>query len=85
MGRLQPADRCVSLRRVYSTFYNHVVCTHECHVSPLSSEATGFGVVYFTEHMMKDMGKKLEGARCLLSGAGNVALYCAKKVGLALK
>lgn len=48
--------------------------------SNLRTEATGYGVVYFAEHMLKDLDKKLEGARAILSGSGNVAQYCAQKL-----
>ncbi|GAB4816476.1 hypothetical protein N2152v2_003522 [Parachlorella kessleri] len=41
-------------------------------------EATGFGAVFFAEEVLKDKGESLEGKRCLVSGAGNVAQYCAE-------
>jgi glutamate dehydrogenase (NADP+) len=43
-------------------------------------EATGYGTVFMAEEALQDTGSKLEGARCLVSGAGNVALHCAKKL-----
>jgi glutamate dehydrogenase (NADP+) len=33
-------------------------------------EATGYGVVYFAEAVLEDRGDKLEGKRCVVSGAG---------------
>jgi len=48
--------------------------------SPLRPEATGYGVVYFTEHLLADRDEGLEGLRALVSGAGNVAQYCAEKL-----
>jgi glutamate dehydrogenase (NADP+) len=42
-------------------------------------EATGYGCVYFTEHMLNHVGDSLEGKRVAISGAGNVALYAAEK------
>ncbi len=36
-------------------------------------EATGFGVVYFTEEMLKTRGQSLEGKTVAVSGFGNVA------------
>ncbi len=46
----------------------------------LRPEATGFGVVYFTEEALKTRDESLEGKRVLISGAGNVALHAAEKV-----
>ncbi len=46
----------------------------------LRPEATGFGVVYFTEEALNTRGESLEGKRVLISGAGNVALHAAQKV-----
>ncbi len=44
------------------------------------TEATGYGVVYFAEEMLKKRGKSLEGMKCSVSGAGNVAIYCCEKL-----
>ena len=44
------------------------------------TEATGYGLVYFTEEMLKDRNETLEGKRCAVSGAGNVAIYCIEKL-----
>ena len=43
------------------------------------TEATGFGLVYFTEEMLKDNGTSFEGKTVVISGAGNVAIYATKK------
>ena len=44
-------------------------------------EATGYGVIYFTEQMLEEMGKEsLEGKVCTVSGAGNVALHAIEKL-----
>jgi len=43
-------------------------------------EATGYGCVYFTENMLNHRGDSVEGKRCVVSGAGNVALYTVEKV-----
>lgn len=44
-------------------------------------EATGYGVVYFTEAMLETENKEsLEGKICTVSGAGNVALYTIDKL-----
>ena len=42
-------------------------------------EATGFGLCYFTNEMLRDNGKTFEGARVVISGSGNVAIYAAQK------
>ncbi len=44
-------------------------------------EATGYGVVYFTQQMLDEMDKEpLEGKVCTVSGAGNVALHAIEKL-----
>jgi glutamate dehydrogenase (NADP+) len=42
-------------------------------------EATGYGAVYFAREMLARRGDGLEGKRVVISGAGNVAIYCAEK------
>ena len=42
-------------------------------------QATGYGLCYFTNEMLSDAGKSFEGARVVISGSGNVALYAAEK------
>ncbi len=42
-------------------------------------EATGFGLCYFTDAMLKDNGKSFENKTVVISGSGNVAIYAAKK------
>lgn len=45
------------------------------------TEATGFGVTYFALEALKAYkGTDLKGKRVIVSGSGNVALYCLKKV-----
>lgn len=48
--------------------------------SLIRPEATGFGVVYFTQEMLKTKGKSFEGMRVALSGFGNVAWGAAQKI-----
>jgi glutamate dehydrogenase (NADP+) len=48
--------------------------------SPVRSEATGWGCVYFAEHALEHAGRSLDGATCTVSGAGNVALHTAGKL-----
>ena len=43
------------------------------------TEATGYGCVYFTQEMMKANGEELSGAKVIVSGSGNVAIYAIQK------
>ncbi len=43
------------------------------------TEATGFGLCYFTNEMLKANGKSFEGQTVVISGSGNVAIYATKK------
>lgn len=47
--------------------------------SILRPEATGYGALYFTEHLLAQHHKDLQGKRIALSGFGNVAWGAAKK------
>ncbi len=42
-------------------------------------EATGYGLLYLTEELIKTHGKKLKGMTVAVSGAGNVAIYAIEK------
>ena len=42
-------------------------------------EATGYGLLYITEEMLKCHGDSLKGKTVLVSGAGNVAIYAIEK------
>ena len=48
--------------------------------SLVRSEATGYGLVFFAENMLKNQSESLQGKRCVVSGAGNVALYAMEKI-----
>lgn len=48
--------------------------------SLVRTEATGYGTVYFTEHMLSTRGSSFDGAKVLVSGSGNVAIYAIEKV-----
>jgi glutamate dehydrogenase (NADP+) len=48
--------------------------------SAVRTEATGWGCVYFCEHMLHQHDEILAGKRVAVSGAGNVALYAAAKL-----
>ncbi len=43
------------------------------------TEATGYGLLYFTDEMLKSNGKSLQGKTVAVSGAGNVAIYAIQK------
>ena len=47
--------------------------------SLMRPEATGYGTVYFVEQMLNHARRGTQGARVLISGAGNVAQYAAIK------
>lgn len=47
--------------------------------SLVRTEATGYGLCYFVEEMLKAVGKSFEGATVVISGAGNVAIFAAEK------
>lgn len=42
-------------------------------------EATGYGLCYFTDEMLKDHGMSFKGQTVVISGSGNVAIYAAEK------
>ncbi|HRQ66019.1 MAG TPA: NADP-specific glutamate dehydrogenase [Xanthomonadaceae bacterium] len=48
--------------------------------SPIRTEATGYGTVYFMEDMLRVAGDTIEGKTCLVSGSGNVAQFAAEKI-----
>ncbi len=43
------------------------------------TEATGYGLLYFTEEMLKANGTDIAGKTVVVSGAGNVAIYAIEK------
>ena len=43
------------------------------------TEATGYGLLYITEELMKCHGESMEGKTVVVSGAGNVAIYAIQK------
>ncbi|WP_459611508.1 NADP-specific glutamate dehydrogenase [Corynebacterium urogenitale] len=47
--------------------------------SLVRTEATGYGTVYFTQEMMTATDQRLDGARVIVSGSGNVAIYAMEK------
>lgn len=47
--------------------------------SLIRPEATGYGLVYFVEEILKSAGESLVGKKITISGSGNVAQYAAEK------
>ena len=43
------------------------------------TEATGYGLCYFTEEMLKANGKSFQDQTVVISGSGNVAIYACEK------
>lgn len=43
------------------------------------TEATGYGLCYFTSEMLKEAGDSFEGKTTIVSGSGNVAIYAVEK------
>jgi glutamate dehydrogenase (NADP+) len=48
--------------------------------SLIRTEATGYGLIYFAECMLKKVGDSFKGKVCSISGDGNVAQYAAEKL-----
>ena len=48
--------------------------------SLIRTEATGYGLIYFAQEMLKKVGEDLKGKVCVVSGSGNVAEYAAEKL-----
>jgi glutamate dehydrogenase (NADP+) len=69
----------------YKKFTNNAACTFTGKGltfggSLIRPESTGYGLVYFAEHMLQARGMSLEGQRVAVSGAGNVAQYAIEKL-----
>jgi len=47
--------------------------------SLVRTEATGYGLVYIMDEVLKGAGKSFDGATVCVSGAGNVAIYAVEK------
>lgn len=48
--------------------------------SLIRTEATGYGLIYFAQEMLKKVGDDFKGKTCVVSGSGNVATYAAQKL-----
>ena len=44
------------------------------------TEATGYGLIYFTQTLLEDIGETLKGKICTISGSGNVAIHAIEKL-----
>lgn len=47
--------------------------------SLIRKEATGYGLIYFVEEILKENNKEIKGLKAIISGSGNVAIYAAEK------
>ncbi|MDR1430180.1 MAG: NADP-specific glutamate dehydrogenase [Spirochaetaceae bacterium] len=47
--------------------------------SLVRTEATGYGLCYFTREMLKAIGQSFQGKTVVISGSGNVAIYAVEK------
>lgn len=48
--------------------------------SLVRTEATGYGLIYLTQEMLKDHGIDITGKTAIVSGSGNVAIYATQKL-----
>lgn len=48
--------------------------------SLIRPEATGYGVVFFAEEMLKCKSEGIRGKTCIISGTGNVGIHTAEKI-----
>lgn len=48
--------------------------------SLIRPEATGYGLVYFSQYMLEKVGDSLTDKKCIVSGSGNVAQYTLEKL-----
>jgi glutamate dehydrogenase (NADP+) len=48
--------------------------------SLIRPEATGYGLLFFVDEMLKTKGQTLKGKKVLVSGSGNVAQYAIEKI-----
>ena len=46
------------------------------------TEATGYGLVYYADEMLRDHGQSFDGKTVIVSGSGNVATYATEKAAL---
>lgn len=67
-------------KRITSTFHGVLTGKGIPYGGSLArTEATGFGLCYFTNELLKDKGTSFEGKTVVVSGSGNVAIYANQK------
>ncbi|WP_430883039.1 NADP-specific glutamate dehydrogenase [Fusibacter sp. JL216-2] len=68
-------------RRIRGAFENGVLTGKGLKYggSLVRTEATGFGLVYFVDEMLKHNKMEMAGKTVVISGSGNVAIYACKK------
>jgi len=47
--------------------------------SNMRTEATGYGLIYFVNEMLRRVGEQIDGKKVIVSGSGNVALHAVEK------
>ncbi len=47
--------------------------------SLVRTQATGYGICYLADELLRCHGRSFAGTRVIVSGSGNVAIYCAEK------
>ncbi|MDR1832412.1 MAG: NADP-specific glutamate dehydrogenase [Fusobacteriaceae bacterium] len=69
-------------RRIRGCYENGVITGKDLSFggSKIRPEATGYGITYFLQEMLKDRGQELKGKTVAISGCGNVAWGAAKKM-----
>ncbi|MBF4691866.1 NADP-specific glutamate dehydrogenase [Fusibacter ferrireducens] len=75
-------------RRIKGVFENGVLTGKGLSYggSLVRTQATGYGLIYFVDEMLKHNNKVLQGKTVVISGSGNVAIYaCQKATALGAK
>jgi glutamate dehydrogenase (NADP+) len=68
-------------KRLVNSFSGVLTCKGLSYGGSLGrTEATGYGLVYLVEEMLRQHGHSIEGKTVAVSGAGNVAIYATEKV-----
>ncbi len=62
--------------------YNSIITSKPLSLggSLVRNEATGYGLIYFTQRLLQDKGDTLKGKICTVSGSGNVAIHAIEKL-----
>uniref|UniRef100_A0A0C9RUV5 glutamate dehydrogenase (NADP(+)) n=1 Tax=Wollemia nobilis TaxID=56998 RepID=A0A0C9RUV5_9CONI len=68
-------------RRLAGQFQGNFIGPRNCWTgSALRTEATGYGLVYFAQMILLHMDRQLKGLRCVVSGAGKIAMHVLEKL-----